>query len=102
MDVYDAAYLLEDDGSSVSSDEGQWAYEGIRGPISEEKLLDLQAVSPEGVAALYWAMRKAIRRFRAASGTFGHRQRLRVGKAGGVSLGKALAPGEETPDDGSM
>ena len=87
--------FLEDDGNSscVSSDDGRWADGGQHDHISDREVKELQSASFVEVALLYWAIRRATRRFRALLASSAH-----VGDSGGgvrpalFSTGEALAP----------
>ena len=80
VDVHDEHYLCDSDGGSdVSSDEEQWAYEDLHDALNSAELDELRRMSPGQVADLYWAMRRVVRRFRAARGRFGPRGRFKGG-----------------------
>ena len=58
-----------------------WAYEDIADPIDPEERARFASATEAEVIALYWAMRKVVRRFRIAKGKGGPRTRYTGGKA---------------------
>ena len=82
VDVYDGQWLLDDGGDAgieCSIDTEQLDYENQRDLISPEEMRELQASDPDRVASLYWIARKAVRRYRAATGRFMPRRRAKGG-----------------------
>ena len=77
VDVYDGHYLVdgEDSDSDISSTDSQWDYENEGDPLSASDLQMLRSKSPVEKQQLYWAMRKAVRRYRASIGKLRPRRR---------------------------
>ena len=71
VDVYDGIWLadLGDSDSEASSNDEQWEHESLLDPISVAEMQELSRSSPAQVQHMYWEMRRAIRRFRAATGS---------------------------------
>ena len=80
-DVYDGHFLFEGDDSSDCSSDEQWAWQNSHDPISPDQLSEFASASLDVVGSFYWAMRKAIRRYRAAAGKFGPGRRLKGSRA---------------------
>ena len=52
-------------------DEDLWEWEDVADPVAPEELSELQNVGGREVVDLYWAVRKAVRRYRVARGKGG-------------------------------
>ena len=71
------------DSSDSDTDDSVWADENIHDPYTSDRLAAEEAEgksNPSYLASCFWAMRKAQRRFRAASGKFAPRQKFRPRK----------------------
>eukprot|EP00971_Amphidinium_carterae_P071955 1422853-Amphidinium_carterae.1 len=88
---YDETDAYEEDGEdcdSEATDEDQWAEENAMDPYTPERLRQeqLRGQDPAYLAECYWAARRSVRRFRAATGKFqrrGFRKPFRKGKGKG-------------------
>ena len=74
-------YLVEDLDSEAASDDEQWGYEGLCDPIAPEERREFAASIDAQIVDLYWAMRRATRRFRFSRGKGGPRRRFKGGKS---------------------
>eukprot|EP00971_Amphidinium_carterae_P153335 3039826-Amphidinium_carterae.3 len=86
---------------SEATDEAQWNEENLLDPYGDDRLQQEQSkgLNPAYVASCYWAARRAIRRFRAASGKFqrrGARRFHKKGKGKGKGKGK-YKKGKQSP-----
>eukprot|EP00971_Amphidinium_carterae_P267164 5299901-Amphidinium_carterae.1 len=87
-DETDAYEEDEEDCDSEATDEDQWAEENAMDPYTPKRLHQEQVwgQDPTYLAGCYWAARRSIRRFRAATGKFqrrGFRKPFRKGKGKG-------------------
>ena len=95
IDIYDGHYLSDDDSASdISCGEEQCAYEDQYDPLSRAELPEFAQAFLAQVASLYWVMRKAVRRYRAAAGKFGPRRRFKGANARRRSTGTGRRPGK--------
>lgn len=76
VDVRDGHGFVEDLDSDISSEE-QWSWEDAGDLLPAERIRSLQGKIVVEKAELYWVMRRAIRRCRAAKGKFGLRRRFK-------------------------
>ena len=79
MEVLDGHYLVDDSDSDCSSKSDQWEFEGLYDPISLEERKELEEPIEGQIADLYWAMRRVVGRFRAATSTSGPRRQANGG-----------------------
>lgn len=78
--IYDGYYVCEGDPESdVSSDAEQRAWEDASDPFAAE-FAEFQGMIDTQVADLYWAMRRVVRRYRAAKVKFGPRRKCKGGR----------------------
>ena len=101
VDVCDGRYLFDGGGagSDASNDGEQLVCEGKCDPISVGELQERKDIFDDQVASLYWAMRKAVRRYSVANDKFGprtfyngsrFRRSFRKGSGNGKRRGEVL------------
>lgn len=73
VDVYDGQLLFDEDCVSDSDsdvDSERREHESRHGLISLSEICELQHSTPDQVVVIYWTMREAVRRYKAATGRF--------------------------------